>query len=249
MALYHAPVAKPPRTYSEQEAALVLKRAAQLQQAQAGSDSGVRTLAELEEAAQEVGIDRALVRRAATEVRRAAPVETRDNAFLGGPTSIVLEAVVDGEIGPESHEPLITEVRRATREHGQHEVLGRTLTWTTRPVVGQPSARTITVSLTPRGGVTTIRIEEKLSMMAGALFGGILGGVGGGGSGLAVIPFAIAGAPYLIPVALGVWFGGVYAVVRRVYSRKSRKRRSDHERMLAELVAIAEESIAAQAEP
>ncbi len=236
---------KPPRTYSEQEAALVLKRAAELQQAQAGSGSGVRTLAELEEAAEEAGIDRALVRRAATEVRRAAPVETRDNAFLGGPTSIVLEAVVDGEIGPDSHEPLITEVRRSTGEHGAHEVLGRTLTWTTRPVAGQP-ARTITVSVTPRGGVTTIRIEEKLTMMAGALFGGILGGVGGGGSGLAVIPFAVAGAPYLIPVALSVWLGGVYAVVRRVYRGKSRTRRKDLERLLAELVAIAEESVAAQ---
>jgi hypothetical protein len=221
----------------------VLQRAAELQQLERGADASVTTLGELEAAAEEAGIDRALVRRAATEVRRTAPVETRDNAFLGGPTVLVLEAVVEGEVGPACHEHLVGEIRRRTGEHGAHDVLGKTLTWASTPTVGQGMARTIQVSVTPRNGVTTLRIEEKLSMMAGALFGGIVGGVGGGGTGFVVLPFLLAGMPALIPVGVAVWVGGIYGLVRRRYSRKTTERKAQHTELLAELVAIAQESI------
>jgi hypothetical protein len=234
---------KPSHIYSEQEAALVLKRAAELQQMENGTDGRVSTLAELEAAAEEAGIGAALVRRAATELRRTAPVETRDNPILGGPSMIVLEAVVDGEIGPACHEHMVGEIRRRTGEHGTHDVLGKTLTWATAPVVGQGMARTITICITPRSGVTTIRIEEKLQVLAGALYGGIVGGLGAGGSGLVILPFLIAGVPALAPVALAVWMGGVYGLVRRAYGRKSRDRKTMLSALLAELVAIAEESL------
>jgi hypothetical protein len=238
------PVVKPPYTYSEQEAALVLKRAAELQQNENGIDGRVSTLAELEVAAEEAGIGAALVRRAATELRRAAPVETRDNVMLGGPGMIVLEAVVEGEIEPDCHEHLVGEIRRRTGEHGTHDILGKTLTWTTTPVIGQGMPRMITICVTPRSGVTTIRIEERLGSLAGALFGGIVGGVGGGGSGLVILPFLIGGVPALIPVGLAVWVGGVYGLVRRMYGRKSRERKAMLGELLAELVITAEESVA-----
>lgn len=223
---------------------LVLKRAAELQQ-ENGIDGRRSTLDELEVAAEEAGIDRALVRRAATEIRRVAPVQTRDNAFVGGPTIIVLEGVVDGEVGPEGHEHLVNAIRRHTSEPGRHDVLGKTLTWQSTPAPAQGAAtRFLTVTITPRGGVTTIRVEEKLSMLVGVLFGAILGGVGGGGSSFAMMPFLFAGMPALIPVAIIGWVGGVYAIVRRLYARKSQARRQQLEELLAELVAIAEECVA-----
>lgn len=237
-------VTGPGRTFSEQEAQLVLGRAAELQQ-EGGADNRRATLGELEAAAEEVGIDRALVRRAAAELRRDAPVElpARDNVWVGGPTALAFEAVVEGELGADSHEHVIVAIRRLLGETGRHDVLGRTLTWSSVPAAGGASARLVTVSVTSRDGITTIRVDEKLSMTIGVYFGGVLGGVGGGGVSLAMLPFFLIGMPGLVPVAAVAWFGGVYALCRKLYARKAASRRDELLRLRAALVAVVEERV------
>ena len=92
--------------------------------------------------------------------------------------------------------------------------LGRTMTWTS---VRGASGRT-TLTVTSRGGVTTLRLEESLAPAAGGLFGGIVGGVGGGfGIGLGV-PLAIVASPLLGLGVIALGVGGSYALARSIFS-------------------------------
>ena len=231
------------QSYSEQEASLILRRAGELAAHEPHGDARRLSLSELEASAEEAGIDRALVRRAAGELRHTPSAAPPDHAFLGGPTAIVFEAVVDGELATDAHEHVVHAIRRHTSEQGSHDVLGATLTWST-VLAARQMGRNILVTVSPRHGVTTIRVEERLGQLAGAMFGGILGGVGGGGMGLFIGPLIVLGYPTLIPVALAAWVGGVWGIVRKVYGSKARARQTDLRTLLRTIVEVAEDCIA-----
>lgn len=235
-------MAKVRRKFTDHEASLILKRAGELSAQESVGDRST-SLDELESAAEEAGIDRALVRRAANELQHAPVTAPRDNAFLGGPTSIVIEAVVDGELPGSAHEHVVALIRRRTSQQGEHDVLGRTLTWTTGARYPNQMVRRLMVTVSVRGGATTIRVEENLGQLAGALFGGILGGVGGGGIGMFIAPLIVAGIPALIPVALVAWLGGIYGVTRKIFSSKARSRHKELRELLQGLVVLCEESM------
>lgn len=238
-ALQYGRVASNKRTYSEREASLILKRAGELAAVDPGSGREL-SLTELESAAEEAGINGALVRRAAAELATPATRST-DNAFLGGPTTLVFEACVDGEITTAAHEPLVNYARRHTGSTGSHDVLGGTLTWAS----GRSErnlTRDLQITVTAQHGVTTIRVEERLGQLAGVMFGGIVGGVGGGGMGLFVGPLIALGAPAYIPLALVGWVGTVYAVVRNRYGAKARQRAEDLKALLRGLVRTVEDA-------
>src|SRR4029078_9580482 len=94
------------RTFSEEEVALIIKRAAELQQTEeVEKDLGATLrLAEVEQIAREAGIDPLLIRRAAHGLDR--PVEkNRPSPFGGAPTRIVYARVVDGEISVDELQP------------------------------------------------------------------------------------------------------------------------------------------------
>src|SRR5690606_10394130 len=91
---YHGVMALGSPSFSDEESALILQRAAELQERRL-------SLTELEAAAAEAGIDAALVRRAAHEVSTLGPPPTppapaRAGA-LGAPLQLVHERVVPGE--------------------------------------------------------------------------------------------------------------------------------------------------------
>lgn len=81
------------------------------------------------------------------------------------------------------------------------------------------------VSVTPRNGRTTIRIEESMVGPAGGLIGGLVGGLGGTmagaatGIGLSVFQSGLVTAG-LISGALG----GSYLLARALFGRMSRSR-------------------------
>lgn len=234
------------RRFSEEQVQLILKRAAELQQASASpGDSRRMTLAELEAAAGEAGLEGALVRRAAAEVAARPEVRSRPSAFLGGPRHLILEAVVDREVTEDCYEELVEEIRRGTGELGQTNTLGKTLAWSSGHGPAQGISRAIHVTVVPRGGRTRIRIEEKLGALAGALFGGVLGGVGGGGTGMVVAPLAVLGTPMLIPVGLAAWIGGVYLITRRIYGSRARRRERELNALLGRLIEVCEVADAA----
>jgi hypothetical protein len=231
------------RKFSEEEVALIIKRAAELQQTQQVEQepSNALTLSEVEQIAREAGIDPLLIRKAAHGLDR--PTETsRPSAWVGAPTRLVFERVVDGEIPVDDFEPLINEIRRTFGDNGVPSVLGRTLAWTSSYQGGRrrQGGRMINVNVVSRGGVTTIRVEEELRILAGGLFGGLVGGGGGGTTGVSI---AIgAGVFHSFALAAALWVGvagSFYALARTIFSRGAIKR----EVQLRELTLRLEEQI------
>lgn len=227
--------------YSDEEVAKIMERAAELQ-ADQGSDRRL-SIAEVEAVAREAGIDRALVRRAAAELALArGPGRNQPSVFLGGPKRIELEAVIPGELDTSMTERFVELARRAIGDTGEIKTVGRTMTWETRSVAatGNPMSRRVVLTVIPRDGVTRIRLEEGLTNMAGPLFGGVLGGVGGGGIPLILVPLAVMGVGWLAPFGIAAWVGGAYALVRRIYRSKAHEREAELRALLRELVATSQ---------
>ena len=101
------------------------------------------------------------------------------------------------------------------------------------------------MSVSVRAGRTRIIARENLGPLIGATFGGICGGLGGGGMG----PFIgiTVGALHLTGLTLlgivPVWLGGVYGLARTVYGRSVRRRELDFQQLTDRLAALTEELI------
>ena len=214
------------RRYGDKEVGLILKRAAELQQQEpaSGTEGGGLTLFELEEIAAEAGIDPRYLRRAAADIEAGGSALRSDKASLifGAPLSIELERTLTGEFPEEEFSRLVPEVQRAAGGHGQASVLGKTLTWQSSTPQGE---RSLQVTVTSRDGRTRIRIEERLSTLAGNLFGGMVGG-GGGGIGLGLglgVGLGLQSAAFAIAWPVGI-IGGAYLLARSIYTSTARKR-------------------------
>ncbi len=247
------PAPDPPRTgsnaaslrrYDDQEVALILRRAAELQ-ADEPTATGT-SLADLEEIAREAGLDPALVRRAATDLATASPGVT-PSRFLGEATRIHVERVVDGQVSGDDLEALVEEVRRTFSEPGVVSTLGRTVTWSPTPTQygNRMSGRRVFVTLTTRGGQTTIRAEEDLTPTAGGVFGGVMGGFGGGLTAPA-IAIGVGAFHAALPVVglVGALVGGSYALSRGIYGALARRRERELRRLVERLGAYAERAVA-----
>jgi hypothetical protein len=215
------------RKYSDEEVALIIKRAAELQQTeQAANDPGnALSLSEIEQIGRETGIDPVLVRRAALGLDR--PHQTnRPSPWLGAPTHVVFERVVDGEIPVEEFEVLIDETRRTFGDVGLSSVIGRSLAWSSSGSARRrASGRQVQVTAVVRSGTTTIRVEEEYRNLAGGLLGGMVGGGGGGTTGLTVgASMAAFHSPALSAALWVTVVGGFYTLARTIYSNIVSKR-------------------------
>jgi serine/threonine-protein kinase len=242
--------AKPRRVYDADEVNAIVRKAADLE-ASAPTSSGAMTIGGVEALAAEVGIKPELVRSAASSMSRppaagAGFVERRpppDGKFLGGPTRILFERVVEGELNEAEFPVVVDEIRRVMGTAGKVNQLGRSFTW-------EPSRtavpRTLEVSITVRGGRTRVTIQENLTNLIGQVYGPIGGGMGGGGTG--VVMAIVAGAmhaPFLIPLAIPAWLFTTYATARTVYRHNSRRRRSELEELADHLMSVVKDLIAA----
>lgn len=110
--------------------------------------------------------------------------------------------------------------------------------------------RQVDVSIVPRGGVTTIRVEEELGNVAGALVGGIVGGGGGGTSG-AVIGASLA-AFHSAPITIGLLAGSLsafYMLARTIYGSIAGKREKQLRDLIGRLEEITQSAISRRSEP
>jgi hypothetical protein len=227
----------PSRQFNEKEVAQIIKRASELQQEEAPIETSAgMSLVELEQVAREAGLDPALVRRAATDLDTRVS-DRRPSAFLGAPTSLMLERTIDGEVSADEYEALVLEIQRELGGVGSASTFGRSLQWTMRGVDRRRVAsRIVQVTVTPRNGRTTIRIEEPLGQLAGGLFGGLMGGLGGGTSGIAM---GIGmGVFHSAPVAVGLIGGMIassYVLARTVFGRMVRGRGERLQLLMARL--------------
>jgi len=232
------------RRFNDEEVALIIKRAAELQQTERVEPSTALTLSDVEQIAREAGIDPDLIRRAAVGLDRPA-AESKPSVWFGSPTHLVFERVVEGEIPVDEFEPMVAEIRRTLGDNGIPSVLGRSLAWSSSPGGRRRSSyRKVDVSVVSRDGLTTIRVEEQLQSLAGGLFGGLVGGGGGGTTG-ATIGIGM-GIFHSAPLTGLLWItvvGGFYTLARTIFGGIAAKR----EKQLKELTNRLEERATAVA--
>ena len=224
----------PSRRYSEKEVADIIKRASELQQLESTAESTTgMSLTELEQVAREAGLDPSLVRRD-LDTRLS---DQKPSAFIGAPTNLALERTIDGEIPADEYETLVLEIQRELGGVGQASTLGRSLVWTMQGVARRRvSTRTVQITITPRNGRTTIRMEEPLGQFAGGLFGGLMGGLGGGSSGIAMgIGMGVFHSALVATGLIGGMVAGSYVLARTIFGRTVRSRGERMQRLMSRL--------------
>ncbi len=215
------------RRYSDGEVREIVKRASEIE-ASTPTAGGAMTIGGVEALAAEVGIApevvRAAVQSAATPDAAVAMGATpKRNRWLGGPTSLVFERVVEGELPVSEWEAFVDEIRRSLRNVGQVNQFGRSFSWVaTRRGSAQ---RDVEVAVSVRNGRTRITIQENLGSLIGAVYGGI--GVGMGGGGMGPIMGILVGAlnlPVAVAVVVPLWLATTYATARTAYHYSTQKR-------------------------
>jgi hypothetical protein len=188
---------QPTRQYTEREVRLILKTAVEMQQERAdraGELAGGMSLTELEQVAVEAGLDPAYVRRAAAQLNVVVP-PAEQSVFLGGPSHIVIERVVNVAIDPGRFDQLLDVVRGVTHEVGEVSTVGRQFGWKGRMDGAKTEAN---VSAGDRSSTIRVRVELDEVALGHFMLKGTLFGIGGGliGTGIAVT--------VLGPLAFGV---------------------------------------------
>jgi hypothetical protein len=139
---------------------------------------------------------------------------------------------------PEEFEPMVLQMQRAIGQVGTASTIGRTLQWTAFGVDRRRvSTRTVQVIVTPRNGRTTIRIEEPLTQLAGGLFGGVMAGLGGF---LSSVAMGVGmGTFESVPITVGLMgatLSGAYLVARTIFGRMSHGRGEALRELMSRLV-------------
>ena len=267
----------PPEALSSAEANQVWERAALLQEmtgqvtpppitppvrpVAAPMTAGYR-MQDVVAAAEEVGIDRKYVDRALAErtpahevaradglAREGAAMFEKPGFWVGARTKLEYEASVEGEIHPEEFEEIVDELRRAFGEFGNASTVGRTMTFTTNmPVQAGTYQRRMQVTVSSRGGRTTIRAFEDIGQIANGVVGGVSGGVGGGfGGAMAGIIMGATQNPLLaFPAMLGISalaFGLSRYGVKRYSDKKGRELRLAVERVAGRVREMTERAL------
>jgi eukaryotic-like serine/threonine-protein kinase len=264
--------ASPARLLSDEEARAVWRRASELQAltgtqaitpppveplrsaAGAAGTSGF-ALERVRASAAEAGIGEQFVSRALGELglapaglasssgRRALVVLEAQSLpagyWAGAPLRSAYEARVDGMVDDEEYDQLVELIRRRLGDVGHVSTLGRSLTWTS----ASPQRR-IHVTVVPRAGHTTIRVEERNGQLAGGLYGGIVGGGGGGLGGASVgIVLASTGSPLAaVAIALGL-AGSAYGVARTIFKAVVRSRERELKALCGDLATAVADAI------
>jgi serine/threonine protein kinase len=234
------------RRYSDSEVEEIVRQAAD-EQAAHPTDEGM-SLRTVQQIADDVGISAERVERAARKLEIRTPVqppaESGPGAFwLGSPTVIEWERVVDGEVTESAYDDIVAEVQAMLSTDGQVDTRGRSLTWrTVKPVLGK--RRAVQVRVTSRGGQTRVHVQERLGELAVTLYSSIL--IGGGVGGVATILGVGLGVPIGDPGILSLfaagWAGGFYALTRAIYRAVVRNKRTDLARLGDRIAEIAAES-------
>ncbi len=222
------------RRFDDAEVTRILRRAVEMQsplpvRVQELARGEGLTLAQLESAASEAGIDAALVRQAASEID--LPEALRRSAFHGAVTRAVVERVVPRELDPAEFDAFLDEVRRALGITGIGSTTARSVTWDSLPPGSSATAgRRIAVSLVVRSGMTRLRVEEDFTPDAAGIFAL---GLGGGGIGGIVSLAVLLGISPMLGLVAPVIPVGAYLAARGGFRRIV-------DRRLVELNALAE---------
>lgn len=210
----------PDRRYTDREVALILRRAAELEERE-GVELKARgiTLRDLEQIASDVGLDISRIRQAALELDGSGR-RFRESASLGPPPSRTAVRGVEVAITGEA----LRELVRAIDDHVDApgtvtEALG-TVRWTTRD-----RWATLQVAVAPGSEGTLIKVHERveprvrrLMHFLPATWGAMAGFTTAAATSLALLPgVAVVGACALVGAAAG---RGVWEIVSERSQRK-----------------------------
>jgi hypothetical protein len=174
------------RTYSDSEVALVLKRAAELEQRRGSPRGEGLTLAQLEDIAREAGLDPSLVAEAALELD-AGPL-AHGGTLFGPPATQRRVETVPGKLNEEGLRALVELVDRRVNQEGIVTTALGTVRWT-----GQDRLKGTQVSVGPAGEDTRIEVVQRYRERIRRL--------------LHLIPAPVAGV-WSLPVAASLGLGG-----------------------------------------
>lgn len=154
-----------PERYSDEEAALILRRAAELQhvEGQPPSTTGF-TLAELQQIAREAGIDPQRVADAAALVHGGR--NGRWTRILGAPARFRYETSIEGELPDHAWGVLLEEIRAVMRKPGQVSHLPGALEWRQDR---KENTGAVEIVVTSQAGTTHIGLNADNRSLAGIL--------------------------------------------------------------------------------
>jgi len=146
------------RRYTEEEFALILRRTAELQERPdiIPPEEGGLTLAEISAIAREVGLDPALVARAAGDLDARRPSAL--TRFLGGEARHRREASVRVSLTQEAYPRVVEAIRQATGRHGEAREAVGSLEWRASDGVTH-----LHVTVTPERGAARVVLSADRS--------------------------------------------------------------------------------------
>lgn len=215
------------RRYTEKEFALILRKAAELQEGGRETHASALTLEEIGQVAAEAGIDPHFVELAARQI--PALHERRGHALVGAPWRWEYGHLVDGEVPEQEMGRLVDAIRSVMLKPGEvGEVFGA-LEWRWNDDLGP-----VLVRITPRAGKTTVQVTGDRGTESGLILG--LGAVTGGfvGAALMAAGLGLEGASEVVPALFasgGLSYMGGRALWRHMSSRWERRLRGLADRL------------------
>lgn len=244
----------PKRKYRPEEIERIVNRAAEIE-AGNPTGSGSMTMGGIEQIGRDVGIPTEALRRAekslsphALSARESTIDPPKNNFLLGGPTRLLYERTIHGEMDDADFPILVEEIRIMMSEVGTVSQLGHSFTWTLHKG-SSGVGRMLEVAVTSRGGRTRIIIQESLANLIGGIWGGVGGGMGGGG--LGPLMGGLIGGKVLIAAAawfiVPAWLTITYFTARTSYYYTVRSKQRELERLANRLADLVRDLIAESA--
>jgi hypothetical protein len=201
--------------YTDEQMAIILRRAAELQER--GEDA-VHRLRDIQRAAAEAGIDPALVARAAAELAGAVQVadDPLDGDLFGAPRRIVVDRWVEHPTVSATSPQVLSAIRQHTPELGEVRQIGDGIEWRCSSGYSE-----WVVVVSPSGPGVRVHAAGSYEGRHFMLNLSALGlGIAGGVAAMAIAPVALAATA----VGLGVFGGGVIGA-RSIWNGSARRER------------------------
>lgn len=226
------------RKYDDREVGLILKRVAELHEREGEkTDARAMTRREIEEVVHELGISKALVARATSELM-VQDGRNRPVWWLGGKTDLMFEQVIDGPVDDTTLTQVLEVLRRTLGDPGKLELEAGARIWSTTA----STSRRVHLTVVEHMGSTTLRLEERMPGDAGATVG--LSMFAGGFLGfMTLVPLKVLVIKAVLLLMMGPlalfgallgWFGG-----RALWRRRSADREEQLRRAFAEILTLA----------
>jgi hypothetical protein len=195
--------------YSDQQMALILKRAAELQ---AVGDERSHSLESIQEIARQVGIDPHIVADVAASLEQGKP----DSTLFGASSAFRIARQVSGTFDPANPAPLLATIRDILPVGGATRQVGNGFEWH----AGSSDVKTI-VSLSPNPNGVSLRIDARHHGIKGLSY------IGGATAGVFAAVFSIAtmhGPGVLVgAAALAASLAGTRALWNRYVLRQTKR--------------------------